>query len=161
MSFDSQLFDDGLFGSLDPTAIFDGAIFDSQPFDTGSDVPPPTPPAQSFFGGGPFRRRKWRLEEEEVREELPEPQAVIVEQAIERAVEAIQSHPKPEPIVLDAQRIYERVFLSLRGELRESLKESLQVERIERKRIEKMWRAEVEKRVRQQEEELMIFLISL
>ena len=129
----------------------------------GAPVPPqpPAPPASaSFFGGGPFRRRQPKLHED-IREVLPEPKAEIVEEAIERAVEAIQSSPKPGPIVLDAQRIYERVFLSLRGELRESLKEALQVERIERKRVEEMWRGEIEKRVRQQEEELMIFLISL
>lgn len=165
MSFDAQLFDGVLFGSLAQTAIFDDAIFDSGPFDTGGDAPPipPTPSipvAQPFFGGGPFPRRRYR--EEELREALPQAQLEVIDRAVEKAAEAIRNAPDPEPIVLDAKRIYERVFTGLRGELRQAVLETLQVEELERRRIEEMWRAEVQKRVRQQEEdEMMIFLISL
>lgn len=146
MSFDTHLFDDGLFGSLAQTAIFDGAIFDSGSFDTGGDAPPipPDPPAPvvvSFFGGGPFRRR-YRREEEE---ELPKPEAEVVHEAVEQAVEAIRTEAKPKPVVLDAKRVYERVYRDVLA--------------VEKERITEMWRAEVKRRLQEREEEEIVCLL--
>lgn len=130
----------------------------------------PTPPpavSQPFFGGGPFLRRygyDWDVygkDEDasdvakEAREALPGTKAEKAEAAIHRAVQAIRDS-EPEKVVLDAQRIYERVFLSLRGELRREVQAI--VERVEHERLQELWRAEVKRRI-QEEEELCLMLL--
>lgn len=118
----------------------------------GQGPTPPTPPVvQPFFtrGGGPFTKkygydpRYYKQDQEE----LSEAQAEIVESAIEKAVEAIRTQPKPKPVVLDAKRIYERVFKEVRG--------------IEKERVKEIWRAEVKRRIQQAEDEEMVCLMFL
>ena len=109
----------------------------------GTPVPPPAPPpaAQPFFGGGPFKKRYGYDPRYYYDEELPEDKAEIVHSAIEKAVEAIRTVERPKPVVLDAKRLYERVY-------RDS--------RIEQERITQMWRAEVKRRLQEIEDEEMI-----
>jgi hypothetical protein len=110
----------------------------------GTPTPPSPPapqPAASFFGGGPFKRRRYRTEEEE----LPEPQAEAVHAAIEQAVEAIRTEAKPKPVVLDAKRVYERVYRDVLA--------------VEKERITEMWRAEVKRRLQEREEEEIVCLL--
>ncbi len=132
--------------------------------------PPPAPQVRPAFGGGPFWRRygyDWDVygEEEdtaviaqEAREVLPGPKAEKAEAAIFKAVEAIRNDSPA--IVLDAQRIYERVFLSLRGELRAQVREIIS-ERVEHERLAELWRAEIKRRIREEDEEIAIVLLSL
>jgi hypothetical protein len=114
--------------------------------------PPPKPPAfRPRFGGGPFWKRYgydpryYRQEDEE--EELSEPQAEIVEAAIDQAVGAIRTEAKPQPIVLDAKRIFERVFSEVQG--------------IERERVREIWRAEIKRRLQQDDEGMIVCLMCL
>ena len=114
--------------------------------------PPPAAVVQSFFGG-PFTRRygydpkyygqdqedKY-AEAKELREELPGPQAEIVEEAIIQAVEAVRDE-KPRAFI-DAQKVYDRVFRGVSKSLREEL-----------------FRAEIERRIYEEEEELLVFLL--
>lgn len=97
----------------------------------------PPPPASPCFMGGPIRRKYYYEDDEE------ESEAEIVEKEVVEPVEAVRV--KPEPIVLDAQRIYERVYRETKG--------------IERGRVTEMRRAEIERR--REEEALMVFLLSL
>lgn len=127
---------------------------------------PPAPPVvqQRFFGGGPFTRRYgydpryYRQEDDKyqearsVRDELPAEKAVVVEKAISNAVQAIRLE-QPKPLVVDAKRIYAKVIREARAELG--------LARIERGRIEEFWRAEIARRVREQEEEAIAVLLTI
>lgn len=124
-----------------------------------------TPVVQPFFGGGPFFRRygyDWDVygkDEDldgiakEAREALPWPKAEKAEAAIHQAVQAIRND-EPE-VVLDAQRLYERVFLSLRGELRAEVKGI--IKELEHERLQELWRAEVKRRIQEDDEIIFIF----
>jgi hypothetical protein len=138
----------------------------------GAQPPAPPPTVRPAFGGGPFRKRygyDWDVygDEEDVsvvakeaREALPGPKSEKAEAAIFKAVQAIRNNA-PERIVLDAQRIYERVFLKLRGELRSEVA-GIIGQRIEHERLAELWRAEIKRRVQEQEdEEIAIVLLSL
>lgn len=130
--------------------------------------PPPPPAAQPFFGGGPFLRRygyDWNvygkdedveLIAKEAREALPGPKAEKAEAAIFVAVQAIRND-ESEQVVLDAQRLYERVFLSLRGELRAEIKGIIKAQ-VEHDRLQELWRAEVKQRI-QEDEEICLMLL--
>lgn len=133
---------------------------------------PPAPPApRQFFGGGPFLRRygyDWdvygRKEDDavvaqEAREALPGPKAETAERAIHQAVQAIRNQ-EPERVVLNAQRIYERVFLGLRGELRAEIKGIIKA-RVEHERLEELWVSELKRRIQQDEEEEIVCLMLL
>lgn len=132
------------------------------------DARTPPPAVRSFFGGGPFLRRygyDWDVYgkdeddeavAQEAREALPSPKAEKAEAAIHRAVEAIRND-EPEKIVLDAQRIYERVFLSLRGELRAEVKGI--IKELEHERVQAIWRAEVKRRIQQEDEEICLMFL--
>ncbi len=121
----------------------------------GTVTPPPTPPSpdvQSFFGGGPFLKRygydpkyygqkdDLYQEAKELRDELPGPVAEHVEEAIFRAVEAV-TEDKPKQF-FDAQKVYDRVFASVRTELRRDL-----------------WRAEIERRISEDEEDQLDLML--
>lgn len=105
----------------------------------------PAPPAPAAFfaqqGGGPFLKRY----EEDV--ELSEPEIEVLESAITQAVEAIRTQPKPAPFVLDARRIYERVFKEVHG--------------IETKRARELWKTAVKRRIQQEDEEMVWVMLSL
>ena len=129
---------------------------------------PPPPPAQpaKHFGGGPFWRKYGYDDEEdlssvaqEARAALPGAKAEKAEAAIFRAVEAIRND-EPERVVLDAQRIYERVFLNLRGELRKEIKEIIKAQ-VEHERLQELWRAEVKRRIQEEDEEEVLCLMFL
>lgn len=138
----------------------------------GSGPTPPKPPVvQPFFaqGGGPFLRKygyDWDVYEDEessiaseARKALPDAKAVKAEEAIYRAVQAIRNDETPR-IVLDSQKLYEKVFLSLRGELRQEIKGIIKA-RVEHDRLQELWRAEVQRRIQQDQEEEVICLMFL
>lgn len=116
------------------------------------DAPPPAPVVvQRFFGGGPFWKRygydqRYYRQDDEEEIELSEPQAEIVEEAIEQAVQAVRTQPDPEPAVLDAKRLYQGVFEAVRADVRFA---------------EEVWRAELKRRIQEREEEEMIWLLML
>jgi hypothetical protein len=131
---------------------------------TDTPAPPPAVP-QPFFGGGPFLKRYgydpryYRQPEDKfeearaLRDELPPEKVEIVETAIVKAVHAIRTEPEPRPIVIDAKRIYVEVIREVRMELG--------LARIERKKLDELWKAEIQRRVREQEEEEIALLLSL
>lgn len=133
------------------------------------DSGPPPPVRQPFFaqGGGPFLRKygyDWNEEDlssvaKEAREALPGGKAEKAEAAIFRAVEAIRND-EPERVFLDAQRIYERVFLNLRGELRQEIKEIIKAQ-VEHERLQELWRAEIKRRIQEEDEEEVLCLMFL
>lgn len=128
--------------------------------------PQPAPAvAPQFFGGGPFRRYHGDEKEEqvarEVRDSLPGEVAEVLEDAIEVAVLAIRSQPEPAPAVIDAHAVYERALLRIRGEVRSEVLEILNADRLERKRIDKMWQAELRRRLNEREEEEIACLMCL
>lgn len=120
----------------------------------GADIPqPPSAVVQSFFGGGPFIRRygydpkhysqdedDLYTEARELRDELPGIEAEKVETAIAKAVEAVIEE-KPKAFI-DAQRVYDRVFASVRKSLRDEL-----------------FRAEVERRIHEEEEDQLDLML--
>jgi hypothetical protein len=130
-------------------------------------------PAPSFFGGGPFIRkygyygyRTGQEDEDEeaivearaVRDALPGPEAQIVEEALQKAVEA-----RSEPEWMDAQRVYEGVLQRIRGPVLREVREALEMgqrERLKRDRIRAMWQAELSRRAREREDEDTVMLLS-
>lgn len=107
--------------------------------------PTPPPAAQPFFsqGGGPFTRR-YGYDPKYYSQEFSEPEVEILEAAVTQAVKAILTQPKPTPIVLDARRIYERVFKEVHG--------------IERQRARELWREAVQRRIQQEDEEIVCLM---
>lgn len=75
LSFDPQVFDDGLFGALSFSAVFDSSIFDRALFDTGDEVVEPEVVVVRPGGGngGRFQGKRkrppywWELGREEKR----------------------------------------------------------------------------------------------
>ena len=126
-------------------------------------TPTPPPVVQAFFaqGGGPFTRQSQDDDDErvakEAREALPGPKAQKAEQALLLAVQAVRES-KPEPV--NARRVYERVFLKLRGELRGEVSQIIG-QRIELERIRELWRAEIRKRIAEEDEEIAVVLLSI
>lgn len=128
-------------------------------------APPPAVPAP-FFGGGPFWKRygydpRYYGQEEDISEALPQKVVEVIEAAVAKAVEAVRNEPDPEPIVLDAKRIYEQALRGIRGKVRKEVLEILKADRLERKRIDEMWEAEIKRRLHEQEEEEIACLMCL
>jgi hypothetical protein len=99
-------------------------------------------------------------EAEVLREAIPELAPVV-----ERAVEAIRTVKYPDPIVFDAAQVYERAIEAIRSEVIDEIRDELRLarnERLERERIGELWRAELRRRVREQEDEderMLIFAL--
>jgi hypothetical protein len=121
---------------------------------SGGQPPPPAVVAQPFFGGGPFWRRygyDWDVygdeeAEESILDSIDGPEAEEIREAVEQAVEAVIER-KPD-LVIDAQKLYERVVSKLRGQVGDE--------------IRSLWRAEIKRRIQErEEEEMLVCLMSL
>lgn len=133
----------------------------------GEVPPPPTPPDAPAvrLGGGPFwRKRRYYDEDEEERREETEIAEVIAEispeatDAVKRAVQAIGGAANPMPVVLKAEEIYARVV----GRLQREIRAELQIDRIERAKLKRIWEAEVRRKLQEQEdEEIMTLALSI
>lgn len=135
-----------------------GDVFLVTTFGYGQGAAPPPPPpvpdvVQSFFGGGPFLKRygydpkyydqdREDLYEEarDLRDDLPGLEAQKVEEAITQAAEAVREE-RPKDFI-NAQKIYDRVFASVRKSLRDDL-----------------FRAEVERRIHEEEEDQLDLML--
>lgn len=133
----------------------DSGLVVTMGYGQGAEAPPPPPDevVQSFFGGGPFLKkygydpRYYNQDEDdrydqarELRNELPGPEAEKVEKAILRAAEAVREE-KPRDLI-NAKAVYDRVFASVRKDLRIEL-----------------FRAEVERKILEEEEDQLDLML--